>query len=192
MTPTPPARKFAILAALLLGGAVFDFFLNGILRIGTAWVYVPADLAMTFTISDWLRRGRYEQLFASGALVFFAGALAGHFAFVDRATTVTYPMHVIATSPITLGSDDYPQTLVVMSDKLPAALTGHADRELLPVMVNLTTDYGCVRNSAVATVAGIDVLVDKNATWTWKLDKKARATEEGPGNEDRHLIWCRR
>lgn len=187
MTDSPVALTIA--CALL--GAALDFVFNGVFKIVWIVIYGPAYVVAANVLSKKLSGTKFKghSRVAVGALL--GGAAVMHLAFTGVRRQVVYSMNVASSNPIVLRSDEWPQSLVVSSDKLAKALAGMTSQRGIPVVIERVVDYGCTRSSRTTTVAGVDILNDPDSRWTWKTDPHAVVVPLGPGYEDDYLLWCR-
>ena len=185
--------KFVILAVVFVLGVALDFLFNGVFKIIWILIYGPAYCVAGKVLAAQLAPTRWANLIPSAVVTLLCGALIGHLVLVGRARTLVYSMKLTGNSPIVLGSSDWPQTLVVSSEKLRQGLSQSSSLSSIPVSVTLVTDYGCIRTSGVDTIGGVDVRMDREATWVWKTDPHATnlSVIAGPGTEDSDLPWCR-
>ena len=186
-------EKFAILAAVFVLGVAIDFLFNGVFKIVWILIYGPAYCVAGKVLASQMAPTRWANLIPSAVVTLLCGTLIGHLALVGRGRTLAYSMKLTGTSPIVLASSDWPQTLVVSSEKLGQALSQGSPASSIPVSMTLVADYGCTRTSTVDTIGGVDVRTDRQATWVWKTDPHATnlSVIAGPGTEDLDLPWCR-
>ena len=186
-----PASLFALALAFFGSGMTADFVCNGVLKIGLLVIYGLFYIAIANALLGKLAETRWKRWRKHAAALFVLGAIAGHLAFAGRQSIRAYEMLVAGDSPLTLRSGDWPQLLIVTSDPVRSALATRSRDAMIPVVTRLTTDYGCIRDAAVSTVAGIDVLHDPKASWVWKTDRRDPPKPgQGPGTEDSRLPWC--
>jgi len=173
-------------------GLLTDFISNGVFKIGTAWVWGTTYVGIACIIATELLKSRWEPRTRYGVIAFLIGSFGGHFIMSGCHSTRVYSMALASSSPITLRSDQWPQMLLVTSDKLSADLAHRNPGDPVSVSILVTTDYGCIHSFIVDQVAGIDVRLDPAANWVWKTDPHANASalSGGPGLEDHALPWC--
>jgi hypothetical protein len=189
----PPKRNasIAFLAACAISGALLDFAFNGVFKIVWFVVYGPAYCAAAKVLDTQLSRLRPSWPVRPAVVALLGGALIGHLVSVGRTRRIEYSLKLVSDSPITLRSGDWPQILVVSSEKLGQRLATLADKSAVPIVLDAVTDYGCYRSVKIATVAGVDVQTDPNASWTWRMENRQPVpVDVGPGSEDRVLPWC--
>jgi hypothetical protein len=176
------------LACALLG-AILDFLVYGVGEIVWPVIYLPLFFACASILYTRLLRSRWEKQRRWAIGTFLAGIVVARLTCVNHHQEETYPMNAEVNATITLRTPGSPRTLLVSSDKLVARLAGKPAAQL-PVVVEVTTDYACISNFQVSTIDGIDVLLDPNASWTWRTETGA-AFPLGPGQEDQKYPWCR-
>jgi hypothetical protein len=189
-----PSKRTSYLVALAicaLLGALLDFVFNGVFKIVWIVIYGPAYVVAAKVLHTQLSRLRPSWPARPAIVSLFAGALACHLLCVGHTRQVAYLMTQVSNAPMTFRAADWPQTLVVTSDKLTQVLGAGAGKDRVPVVLNAVLDYGCYQSLKISTVAGVDVQTDPDASWTWRMENRApMPTDIGPGSEDRSLPWC--
>jgi hypothetical protein len=178
-------------------GIMLDFLMNGVLKV--VWIAItgPTYVVAASTLATALKRSRWSAYTSRGVVGLLVGTILGHLIFQNHGEVRTYPMSRVPSSlsqAVAFRSDDFPETLFVTSPKLQRELDRRSNDSSVPVSVTIQKDYGCIRSFRVSTVAGVDVLTDTDATWTWKIDKNNPGkpfTGVDPHDEDQALIWCR-
>jgi hypothetical protein len=197
---------FIILGSVFFGIAV-DFLFNGIVvgyifnrDFSEKWsfIYIPLFFAVAMTLSNYLLQSTQKRLANHAVGAFFLGNLLGHLTFVGVPHSPIYWMtfdeeYDAGENGVLLRSTEWQQILFVTSGKARAEIQHHFKRAPIPVTLSITTDYGCNRSAFVSTVAGIDVMIDGGATWTWQVDhNEITQGKRGPAMEDQSLFWCHR
>jgi hypothetical protein len=188
-------------------GALVDFLFNGVLiawafklqfKEAFAFIYIPLYFTVALTISNYILTTKWEKLAAATVVIYLAGAALGHFTLVGAHRTLKYSMnwddhYETEKNMALLRSNDWPQILFVSSERVEDELKRNYVGHPVPVTVDAVTDYGCYRNAAVHTVAGVDVMYDRMADWTWQVNHLAPPAQKyGPGKEDQVYFWCHR
>lgn len=200
-------RQTLVFLACVPLGAVSDFFFvalvigwafNFVFNESWLFIYGPAYLAGAGTLWNFLLTSPWRQERRFGVYGYLLGALLSHFIFVNAHGTRLYSMNVdkkynAGVQGVLLRSPDWPQVLFVTSEKAREELTRNFEDKSAPVTVSVTSDYGCYREAAVKTVAGVDVMYDHSATWTWQVNQLSKISGSyNPGEEDQRFFWCRR
>jgi len=190
-----------VLIFSLLAGLLVDFLFNGIAvkvifrrPFKEEWIiiYGPLFIAFAGTLYTFLEQaGSKFSIYGPPAFLF--GALIGHLALVGHHSYWSYDMTLVSKSPyVLLTSENWPQILFLDGDSINRALDQHKLKDQVKVSMEVVTDYGCIRSEIVQTVFNANIRDDRNAGWTWRLNKTAGTREEdGPGMEDLRLPWCR-
>ena len=186
----------ALVLSAILGVGV-DFFVNGVLKIIWVGIYGAVYVTIGATLYNYALSTRWRSfgLAVTIATGFLLGTACGHVAFEGRSKVRNYEMNLVSTDPILLQSPDFSDGLFVSSDRLQAALAGKpsAQRDI-PVTVQVIQSYGCIQSFKVASVAGVDVISDPQASWVWKPVPGTPVRDiphAGMKEENQRLIWCR-
>jgi hypothetical protein len=186
--------RLLVVAGSFLLGCLADFIFNGVFKIIWAAVYGPCYLVLAIFVGGGLDKTRFVEISRKAAVVFLVGSAFAHFLLSERHTILSFPMDVLnveADQPVRLASKDWPQELVVQSPGLQTALVQGASKTAMPVTVEVTKTYGCVRSFRVSTVGGVDVKNDIKSSWTWRTNVDSHAPEAAfPEYVDRKWFWC--
>ena len=181
-----------ILLTALLGGGFIDFLIYGVCKIIWMVIYVPAYCAISVALFGFCARTQWKKHAWGIITAVLCGALLARLSMVNHHRLITYAMESSSVSPITLHSEEWPQILIVTSDKLQKDLASKTPKSNIPVLVEAITDYGCIKSFRVTSIDGVDVEQDPKASWTWKtLDANNATKGLGPGSEDQGYPWCR-
>lgn len=200
MLKTERSRVIALVLSLLIGGVFLDFFLVAVCRVGKAAIWGTTYVGIACVVgTKLLETPKWERWTRFGVIAFLVGCFGGHFAMSDHHSTREYPMTLsspLDSTPMVFRSPLFPQQLLVVSEKLRAELAKRSDPERAqPVTVTVlaTIDYGCFASFVIDQVGGVDVRLDSDASWVWKLDKNAPGDPMAePGLEDQRIPWCPR
>jgi hypothetical protein len=169
-----------------------DFFVNGVLKIVWFVIYGPIYLAAAMALAGYLLGKNRRSELGTGLFALFFGSALIHLALSGHVVRWPYFTHLKSLAPVTLASVDWPQSLLVTSAQVSSALVKLPLESAVPIVIYEITDYGCIRSFQVDTVGGIDVRLDSDASWVWKLKPQDKNSEiaVGPGSEDRKFPWC--
>lgn len=181
--------RYLPLAACALLGVLLDFLVYGVAEVEWPVVYLPLFFAALSIFYSWLLRSRWEKKAKVAVLTMLAGIAGARLTLSHWRRQATYSMTAQTGTTITLRAPGSSRMLLVSSAALQAALAHKPAGETIPVVINVTTDYGCIHEFEVASIDGIDLNQDSAASWTWRTEGAAPAT--GVGLEDHALPWCR-
>jgi len=201
-----PVLLFAFL------GVLTDFVFNGVLKITVPVIYIPTYLVVASTLSTWISRGKWAKLTWIALFGFTIGTTAGHLILSDHNSEFTYRFDFVnmrtlqpsLVPAVTLRPQSGKLYLVVTGQKFSEIFATTAKQSKVPVVIRVTTDYGCIKHFVVDLVSGVNVghealpNLESNATpendtsWTWRNDPAPlNPSDAGPGFEDQILPWCR-
>jgi hypothetical protein len=193
------------LSCLLLG-FIADFGFNGVI-LGYvsqtmftekfAYIYCTLFFSIAYGLSNYLPETRFHKFSYFGVAAFLVGTLISHLSFVGSHSIRLYIMepdlkYTATEKAILFRSATWQQVLFVTSDNVQKSMSERFNNEHVPVVIEVTSDYGCDRETYISTVAGVDVRTDHAANWVWQVDRKMAVIEPGPNTEDHHYFWCRR
>lgn len=185
---------FAIIVSALFGVGV-DFLVNGVLKIIWIAIYGAVYVTIAATLYNYALSTRWRSfgLALTISAVFLLGTALGHIAFQGKTQVRVYSMNLVSTEPILLRSPDFSDGLFVTSEKLHAELAKPGSPRVIPVRILVVQSYGCVQSFKVASVAGVDVITDPQASWVWKVvpgtSVRGKASV-GMKEENQRLPWC--
>jgi hypothetical protein len=176
-------------------GLTLDYLFSGVLKVIWFLIYAPFYAAIGNALYMQLRKSSFKESSLWITSAFFIGAALGHVTFTAYTRRFNYSMSLQSLNPTTLNSSEWPQKLILISDPVTAALVKIPPKGDIPVVIEDTLDYGCVRRSKIVSVAGVDISNDAASSWTWKKDHSYAVQIDpvqlsGPGNEDQNLPWC--
>lgn len=190
------SRAKVILAclALALFGLLIDFLFSGVLKIIWLVVYGPVYLGLATAIHNYALGNRWRSVANFMAAAFLLGAAIGHFAFAEKPEIRVYFMSMVNDSPMEFQSTDFSDSLFVSSEPIKAKLSRNSSVQNIPVAIQVVKNYACIESFKVSSIAGVDVMHDKNAYWVWKPvggTKAISANYFGKEAENQRLLWCR-
>jgi hypothetical protein len=186
------------LCLFILFGVLSDFLIGGVFKIIWPFIYVPTYFVIAMTMGNYLTRIQFQISSQIAIVTYLSGAAIGHLWFVQHHSYAIYPMEIaaVSTTPLVLKSAQFPELLFVSSHKLTEALAAQTPApQTVPVVVEITTDYLCVRSFIINSVAGIDVKLDADAAWTWRANYAGLHNDLHTGptmpTDNKRWPWCR-
>lgn len=189
----------ALAVAFFLLGIVVDFLFNAIFKIIWIVIYGLCYIAIGTTLNAYLSKTRFAKCTRFTLIALLLGALAGHLAMTGHQVIRNYSMRRVPSpfenAPVALNTKELVETLYVTSDKLLQKMGPYSDsssQEPVPVVIRLTTEYGCIQKITVDQIAGVDIASDPAASWTWRSDRYAIPAPniKNMGWGDEGYFWC--
>jgi len=188
------SKGWEVLSTSFLLGAFTDFLFGGVFRIVWFALYVTFYITCASTLYTYVDRSRAQTHARNAALLFLGAALLTHVIFLGWKETRDYPMSLLKYPPVTLQSPRIAQSLVIESAGVERLLPEKNLTQNIDVKVEVIKDYGCIRSFRVKSVAGIDVMTDRDATWTLRDDIPPATDKsthyDGLNEENARIPWC--
>lgn len=186
-------KELPALFVLALSGVAADFLVNGVLKLIWIVIYGATYLGIAASIYNRALTGRWRESAGRLAVAFLAGAALGHVALTGRSHLRSYSMTALSASPITLGSPDFSDQLLVTSSRLQQELSRPGAPVSVPVTIQVVQNYGCIESFRITSIGDVDMMADPQATWVWKAAPgvpPGTAARSGLAAENARLPWC--
>jgi hypothetical protein len=184
--PTSYINKinFTFLAVFFLG-ILLDFITNGVLKITWTGVFCIIYFALAVNLYNYFQHGDLHRYSIPLAFTLVVGATLGHLFFTQKPHLQNFEMTRVSDSPLTLQSPDFSDRLIIVSEKLQAALASKGEPQKVSVSIQVVKGYGCIESFKVDSIEGVDLASDTASQWVWKSVPGALAPRLNP-----YRYWC--